>query len=340
MQGHDGRELNERKTAFEKRSKMTTKSFQYVYGPVPSRRLGRSLGIDLVPHKVCSYDCIYCQLGRTTDKTVDRREYVPVDAVLAELTRKLTEGSAPDYITLAGSGEPTLNSGIGRLIRAVKAMTDIPLAVLTNGSLLWMREVQDALMRADVVLPSLDAGDEHIFQHVNRPHASISFERMVGGITAFTRRFTGEVWLEVFLLGGITGFASEVDKIAAIVGRIAPARTQLNSVFRPPAEAFAFPVSKKEMEQFKVLIPGAVEIISEGEEEDVAVFASGRIPQEDVLALLGRRPCTIEDISRGLRLNRLEVLKWIDVLTKQGVVVTECVGGKSYYSCAERPKGA
>ncbi|MFA4973969.1 MAG: radical SAM protein [bacterium] len=319
---------------------MSDAGFKYVYGPVPSRRLGRSLGIDLVPFKVCTYDCIYCQLGRTTDKTVVRREYVPIDAVLVELERKLAAGPAPDYISLAGSGEPTLNSGIGGLIRRTKAMTDIPVAVLTNGSLLWMREVQDELMAADLVLPSLDAGDEKLFQHVNRPHGEISFGRMVEGIAEFTRRFPGEVWLEVFLLGGITAIPAEVEKIAALVKKIAPARTQLNTVTRPPAEDFAFAVPGEQMEKLMKLIPGVVEIISEWEAGGAQTSPVGRESDEEILALLGRRPCTIEDIAGGLRLNRLEVMKLIDSLMKVGVVVSERVGEKIYYSRAERSKGS
>ncbi|MBN1282572.1 MAG: radical SAM protein [Proteobacteria bacterium] len=318
---------------------MSDAAFKYVYGPVPSRRLGRSLGVDLVPFKVCTYDCIYCQLGRTTEKTIERREYVPVDAVLAEIGRKLAEGPAPDYISLAGSGEPTLNSGIGELIRRVKATTAVPVTVLTNGALLWMREVQDDLMEADLVLPSLDAGDEKLFQHVNRPHGGISFDRMVEGIAEFTRRFPGEVWLEVFLLGGVTGIPAEVEKIAALVRRIAPARTQLNTVTRPPAEDFAFAVPREEMERLAKLIPGEVEIIAEGGPDEGLAASARRTTGEEVLAMLGRRPCTIEDISRGLGLNRIEVLKLIDALAKAEAVVSERVGQKVYYSRSGRSKG-
>ena len=139
---------------------MNPPGFRYVYGPVPSRRLGRSLGVDLAPFKTCTYDCIYCQLGRTTCKTTERKEYVPVADILVELRRKLTEKLALDFVTLAGSGEPTLHSGIGELLGEIKRLTSCRTAVLTNGSLLWMREVQDALLEADLVLPSLDAADE------------------------------------------------------------------------------------------------------------------------------------------------------------------------------------
>lgn len=318
---------------------MMTRSFRYIYGPVFSRRLGRSLGIDLVPFKVCTYDCIYCQLGRTSKKTLERAEYVPIAAVLSELEDKLSQDPGADSITIAGSGEPTLNSAIGTLIHGIKAMTDIPVAVLTNGSLLWMPAVQDALMQADLVLPSLDAGDEQNFRHVNRPHESLPFDRVVEGIADFTKRFPGEVWLEVFLLGGITGLVSEVAKIAALVSRIAPARTQLNTICRPPAEGFAFPVSRGDLERFKTIIPGTVEIIAERNADAGEASVAARASLEDVLSLLERRPCTVEDISKGLRIHRLEAIKWVETLTKQGAVASERVGEKIYYVRSGRTKG-
>ena len=171
----------------------------YVFGPVPSRRLGRSLGVDLVPHKTCSYDCIYCQLGATTCKTTERKEWVPLDDVLEQLKAKLS--TAPDYITLSGSGEPTLYSRAEELIDRIKAMTDVPVAVLTNGSLLWQEEVRRQFMKADLVIPSLDAGDEGMFRLVNRPHEDVTFERMLAGLVDFRREFRGAYWLEVFVLG-------------------------------------------------------------------------------------------------------------------------------------------
>jgi wyosine [tRNA(Phe)-imidazoG37] synthetase (radical SAM superfamily) len=224
---------------------MTANPFKYIYGPVPSRRLGRSLGIDLVPFKTCTYDCIYCQLGRTTNKTMERRSYVPIEDIIGELKIKLATGEHPHYITIAGSGEPTLHSEIGELIVRIKAMTKIPVTVLTNGSLLFMPEVRAALMQADLVIPSLDAGDETMFRYVNRPHPEISFDRMVNGLIDFTRDFPGDVWLEVLLLFGITGMADETRKIAAYAERIGPQRVQLNTVCRPGGGRFCLRCGKK-----------------------------------------------------------------------------------------------
>lgn len=318
---------------------MSAAGVRHIYGPVPSRRLGRSLGIDLVPFKTCTYDCLYCQLGRTTNKTVDRREYVSVDAIMEELERKLAAGDPPDTITLAGSGEPTLHDAIGDLIENIKSRTNIPLAVLTNGSLLWRDDVRDALMTADLVLPSLDAGDEFTFQYVNRPHGEISLERVVSGIAAFTRRFLGEVWLEVFLLAGVTGITSEARKIAALAKHIGPARVQLTTVSRPPAEEFAYPLSADRMLDLKHLFPRRVELVGGANihRAFTPVFRDAR--GEEILDLLGRRPCTVLDIATGLGIPAPEALKHLDALIAGGTVTTVVLGERRFYIIAglEKP---
>jgi wyosine [tRNA(Phe)-imidazoG37] synthetase (radical SAM superfamily) len=310
-------------------------ALRYVYGPVPSRRLGRSLGIDLVPYKTCTYDCIYCHVGRTTNRTVERREYIPIGEVLTELRGALDAGAAPDYIGIAGSGEPTLNSGLGELIRKIKGMTSIPVAVFTNGSLLGMRDVRQELSAADLVLPSLDAGDAFLFQYVNRPHGDLSFEAMVDGLVAFTEGFAGEVWLEVVLLGGVTGMSGEVEKIAAIVRRIRPARVQLNTAVRPPAEDFALPLSAVDLSAFKGLFPGAVDIIGENGPVGPPVRIVSEISDADVMALLRRRPCTVADVSGGLGIHPGEAIKHLDRLRIAGRVGTYVNGGERFFKSRE-----
>jgi wyosine [tRNA(Phe)-imidazoG37] synthetase (radical SAM superfamily) len=311
---------------------MGINNFQYVYGPVASRRLGRSLGVDLVPFKTCSYDCTYCQLGRTTNKTIERKHYVAMDNVLEELDKKLAIGPMPDYISLAGSGEPTLNLCIGNLIDMIKSRRKIPLAVLTNGSLLWMTEVQDALMNADIVLPSLDAGNEVLFQCVNRPHEDISFEKMVEGLAAFTKRFRGEVWLEVMLLGGVTGIPGEAKKIAGLVRRIRPARVQLNTVSRPPAEDFAFPISPDRMVALKGFFPNRVDIICETGKDDAHTSVFSNATETDIIALLFRRPCTVDDVANGLGIHVTEAIKHLDGLVASGQAITVTSGGRHFYT--------
>jgi wyosine [tRNA(Phe)-imidazoG37] synthetase (radical SAM superfamily) len=298
---------------------MTT-DCKYVYGPVASRRLGRSLGVDLVPFKTCTYDCIYCQLGRTTHRTTQRGEYAPVEAVLAGLKAKLALGPKPDYIGLAGSGEPTLHARIGDLIAGIKLMTRIPVAVLTNGSLLWVPEVRGALMEADLVMPSLDAGDEPMFQRVNRPHPEISFEAMVDGLADFTTRFRKLVWLEVLLVEGLTGNETEVEKIAALARRIRPGRVQLNTVSRPPAEASVKPVPAPQLSALCRFFPKAVEVIGDAVPQHPPPAGPAEVTDQDILGLLARRPCTPQGVAAGLNLHLQEATKRLYALAKAGKI--------------------
>jgi wyosine [tRNA(Phe)-imidazoG37] synthetase (radical SAM superfamily) len=305
---------------------------RYVFGPVSSRRLGRSLGVDLVPFKTCTYDCIYCQLGRTTNKTIERKEYVPLGDVLAELDRKLTAGPEPDYVTLSGSGEPTLYSRLGPLISGIKERTERPVAVLTNGSLLWDPDVQDSLLGADLVLPSLDAGDDGTFQWVNRPHAAVSFERMVEGLKVFCRRFSKPIWLEVFLLRALNAAGIQLERIVRLADQIVPDRVQLNTATRPASEDFARPVPLEELRQAARAFGDRAEVIAEYHVVDRGEYLQAR--REDILNLVMRRPCTLDDAASGLGLNRNEAAKHLEELVREHVLVCQRDGGQVYYRFA------
>ncbi len=299
----------------------------HIFGPVPSRRLGRSLGVDIVPFKTCSYDCIYCQLGRTTCKTIEQKEWVPLAEVLQELRTKLS--SRPDYITLSGSGEPTLFFRTEELISRIKAMTDIPVAVLTNGSLLWKEDVRKQLLNADLVIPSLDAGDEAVFCAVNRPHSDITFEKMLNGLIHFRREFKGQYWLEIFLVAGYTASETEVDKLAKCVDLIRPDRVQLNTVTRPPAEKFALNVSPARMTELAKRFNPAAEVIADFHNTCQQLEFSANC--EEILNTLRRRPCSISDIANGLGLHRNEILKYIEELIARNQLTETSINDKSYY---------
>ncbi len=309
---------------------MNCQTQHYVFGPVASRRLGRSLGVDLVPFKTCSYDCVYCQLGRTTARTLERREWTPMDAVLEELKRKLP--CRPDYITLSGSGEPTLHSRIGEIIERIQVMTRIPVAVLTNGSLLWQAEVRAQLADADVVLPSLDAGDDLRFRALNRPHDGIVFERMVEGLVEFRREFRGQYWLEVFLLNGYTALQSEALKIAAWVREIRPDKVQLNTVARPPAEHFAIAAPMPRLKQLARLFRPVAEVIVE---RHGARHPAAMEPEAGaVLELLRRRPCTAQDVADGLGLLPNHALKLLTRLESRRQIERQPIAGQCFYRAA------
>jgi len=287
-----------------------------------------------MPMKRCTYDCIYCQLGRTTEKTDEPKAFETTEAIRAELDRKLSSGPPPDFISLAGSGEPTLNAGIGDLILNIKKMTDIPVAVLTNGSLLWREEVRSALMAADLILPSLDAGDEAMFQYVNRPHRGIPFERMVAGLVDFVRLCPGKVWLEIFLLDGVTSTPSEIRKIDEIICRIRPRKIQLNTVARPPAEKFACAVSDDRMERLKDLFSAPAEVISRQIPTET-VENQNSPSTTDIVSLLARRPCTLDDVARGLALRPGDVLKRLDALCRTGAITVMRTSEGIYYKKME-----
>jgi wyosine [tRNA(Phe)-imidazoG37] synthetase (radical SAM superfamily) len=316
-----------KKESYDMRTEINDKKRNYIFGPVPSRRLGRSLGVDLVPFKTCSYDCVYCQLGRTTNKTTERKEWVPLQKVIDQLKNHLK--SKPDYITLSGSGEPTLFSRLDELISRIKEITDIPVAVITNGSLLCLPDVRDALISVDVVLPSLDAGSSQIFQYVNRPHQDITFSKMLQGLVDFRKVYNGRYWLEVFLLAGVTTPEAEINRLKTCIAAIQPDLVQVNTVTRPAAENFAEPVPKKQLEQITAELYKEAEVIADY--KDIHKEKDFTARREDILTLLQRRSCSIEDISAGLGLHLSEVVKYIEELSAEGKVEARPQNQQLYY---------
>jgi wyosine [tRNA(Phe)-imidazoG37] synthetase (radical SAM superfamily) len=310
---------------------------KYLYGPVPSRRLGRSLGIDIVPFKLCTLDCVYCQLGRTTKRTLQRKDYVPVEAVLAELKGRLAEGLEADFITISGSGEPTLNSRLGELIEGIKKITDIPVAILTNGTLLYRQDVRADCAKADVVLPSLDAGDEQTFQRINRPHSGLSIEKLISGLCAFRKQFTGRIWLEVFLIEGFNTDNEQIAKIKDAIDRICPDKVQLNTAVRPTAESDIKSLNTEKLRAIAEKLGEKCEVIAD--------FSPARhdwhieSKAEDVLSMLKRRPCSLSDISSSLGMSRNEALKYITYFLQQGVIDSQKKDGVTFFStCLERSR--
>jgi len=303
--------------------------FKYLFGPVPSRRFGRSLGVDLTPYKTCSFDCIFCQLGKTHAKTVARKEYVPTDDVLSELDTWLKTDGQADYITLSGSGEPTLHSDFGKIFDFVHNNSDIPTVLLTNGTMLYHPEVRAAAALSDVVKVSLSAWDQESYEWVNRPHPKLSFERQVQGQMDFRQQFHGKLYMEVFLLKGINGMEKDVRKIAAIAQKIRPDRIQLNTAVRPPAEEFAAPLSMEQMEAFTGLFDPHAEVIAEF---STAKLKDIKANQETVLAMLKRRPCTAEQIGEVFSMHLNEVSKYLGKLIRTKKIQTERRNGAIYYA--------
>jgi wyosine [tRNA(Phe)-imidazoG37] synthetase (radical SAM superfamily) len=320
-----------------------TKKRKYLYGPVPSRRLGLSCGIDIVPFKVCTLDCIYCQLGKTAHTTVDRKEYIPVEPVLAELKEALVEGLQADYITIAGSGEPTLNSRIGELIDGIKKLADIPVAILTNGTLLYRQDVRDDCSKADVVMPSLDAGDEQTFQRINRPNGVINIEKLISGLCEFRKEFTGRIWLEVFFVDGINTADEQIVKIRDAIELIDPDKVHLNTAVRPTANLNITRVSAEKLRQIAGRLGPKSEVVADFSPVSSNILNETKI--EDVpghhvvmnrktqalLSMLKRRPCSLNDICSGLGINRNEAIKSISNLQNRGIIQTEEKDGTVFF---------
>jgi wyosine [tRNA(Phe)-imidazoG37] synthetase (radical SAM superfamily) len=306
------------------------KKNQYLYGPVPSRRLGRSLGIDLVPHKICTYDCIYCQIGKTTEKTLSRKEHVPVKEIMEEVERFLKEEtSSIDYLSLTGSGEPTLHSGIRSVIEGIKTITSIPVVVLTNGSLLYEEEVRQDLLRADIVLPSLDAVSSEVFMKINRPRPGFFIEKVIEGLVEFRKVYKGQIWLEILFCKGVNDSKEELLRMKKVIDRIRPDHIHLNTVVRPPSEKWAVPLNQKEMEEIRAFLGDKASIISEFDRHPPVL--SERDIQEEILKILKRRPLSLKDLSKGMGIQANEIEKYIQPLVAQGKIHARIFGESIYY---------
>ncbi len=223
--------------------------YKHLFGPVPSRRLGMSLGIDLIPHKICSLNCVYCECGATTVLTHDRKEYVPVNEIYSELKDFFKHNPDPDYLTFSGAGEPTLHSHIGEVIAFLKELRPaIPVAVLTNGTLFTDPELRKELMRADLVLPSLDAATDEALRKINRPRRELLASAYIDGLIDFSREFEGEIWLEIFLLPGYNDDQKNLEALKEAAMSINPQRIQLNTLDRPGTVEGLHPMSMERLE--------------------------------------------------------------------------------------------
>jgi wyosine [tRNA(Phe)-imidazoG37] synthetase (radical SAM superfamily) len=289
-----------------------------IYGPVPSRRLGFSLGIDIIPFKTCSLDCIYCQLGPTTKKTVRRSEYYALEKILFQIREALSSEQRIDYITFSGSGEPTLNTIIGKLIKEIKKITSVPVAVLTNSTLLTQKSVRKALQSANLVVPSLDAATQERFIKINQPHPSLRIKNVVDGLKEFRKEFKGQIWLEIMLVKDYNDSLAHIKKLKQIISEVQPDKVQLNTVIRPPTQKFAHPLSLEELKKIKNLFGKNCEIIAEFRKK--RQLPSSVNIENAILSMIQRRPVTLVDISRSLGRHKNEIIKHLNSLLRKGKI--------------------
>jgi len=306
--------------------------YQYLFGPVPSRRLGFSLGIDLVPAKTCNLNCIYCECGRTTQLTMERREYVALARVCEELERFFFDHPAPDYLTFSGSGEPLLHSRAGELVEWMKErFPSVPVAVLTNGTLFTDPQVRRAVGRADVVLPSLDAATSAVFKKINRPHPILQIEEIIEGLVRLRQDYDGRIWLEIFIVPGLNDTKDELSALRDAVVRISPEVVQVNTLDRPGTVGAVRAATLSELQR-------VVDFWQLPKVEIIARSAAGpeqRVVRRDresaILETVARRPCTLADLTIILGMHQNEVNKYLGILEKQRKLQSRRQGSLIFY---------
>ncbi|MCX7821241.1 MAG: radical SAM protein [Brevinematales bacterium] len=318
--------------------------YKTIYGPVPSRRLGISLGVDIVPHKICSFNCVYCECGKNTILTTERRDFVPIDFVISEIEDFLSKNPAPDYISISGSGEPTLHSELGTLISKIKKkFPDIKLALLTNSSLLNEKKVREEIYPVDLVLPSLDAATEKAFKKIDRPFNSIKLENIIKGIADLVSEMKNistkkQIWLEIFIIEGINTDEENIYALKKAIEFIKPDKVQLNTLDRPGTEDWVKSTSIETLESIKekLNLPN-IEIISKFKHRDEIKHYRSDI-EATILETIKRRPLRLEDISEILGLSKEEIRKYIDILMNENKIIQKTICSNGSYEVFYGPK--
>jgi len=303
----------------------------HIFGPVPSRRLGRSLGVDLVTHKTCTLDCVYCECGKTTRLTLGRNEYVPAGDLRKELSDVLSTGPKLDFITFSGAGEPTLNSDIGKIIRFLK--TEYPqykVALLTNGTLLYRPDVRAQLLGADLVVASMDAASEKPFSRINRPHPGLNVSRMIDGLAVFRKQFVKLFWIEIFIVPGLNDNESELKQIKDALAIIKPDRIQLNTLDRPGTESWVEPADEVQLNDIVEYLDHVEVIRYVRPDQKQQIQVDGRY--RALLSTIKRRPCTAEDVAQILGLQESEVNPYLESLLTQRKIVRKIMPRGVFYS--------
>ncbi len=287
--------------------------YKYLFGPVPSRRLGVSLGVDLIPLKTCTLDCAYCECGKTTMLTTDRKAYVPINQVKAELEDYLSGNPVLDYITFSGSGEPTLNRDIGSLIAYIgNKYPQYRICVLTNGTLFSDPVVREAVSRADLLIPSLDAASEKAFHLINRPHSNLTCSEVIKGLIDLRQTYSGMMIMEIFIVPGLNDDDKELSAIKRSLGKVAPDRVQLGTLDRPGTEDWVEAAGREKMKEISTFLDHA-EIIGELQSR-CTISSFQQSYSRQILQLLRRRPCTLNDLEQVLNLHPAELQKYLNHL--------------------------
>lgn len=314
---------------------MSNIHFDHLFGPVPSRRLGISLGIDLVPYKTCSLNCVYCECGATTDLTLERKEYAPTNAVISELKQFLSTSPKLDYITFSGAGEPTLHSGIGQIVEFLK--NDFPhykTALLTNGTLFYQQILINEVKKIDLILPSLDAASDPVFRKIDRPVKGLGIQNIITGLVNLRSEFPGTIWLEIFIVPGVNDSEEEIKLLREAIHRIRPDQVQLNTLDRPGTESWVKAATKIKLENIAQHLDWETDIIANFQKREH--IASYNLEIEDaIIQTLKRRPCTSYDLSAVLGSHPNEINKYLDSLLKHKRIRSEEMERGRFYKISD-----
>lgn len=306
----------------------TIPAWKYLFGPVPSRRFGLSLGVDLVPRKTCALNCVFCEVGPTTCLTIARKEYVPSLEVERELKEWRAGGGKADVVSVTGSGEPTLHSGFGDILAFIKKEIGIKSVLLTNSALFHQPDVRRSAALADIVKLTFSAWNEDSFGKITRPHPDVRFASLLKGLRLFRREYSGIIWLEVFVVPGMNSELEQIESIARLARSIHPDRIQLNTAVRPTAEIGISAAPESFLNEIRGLFEPKAEVIARfaGKES-----GKGRIDKEAVLAMLKRRPCTAGDVAASFSLDPVEATGVLRQMADEKLIGVENRNGDEYY---------
>lgn len=308
---------------------------KYVFGPVPSRRLGQSLGIDPVTLKTCNWNCVYCQLGRTIPLTNQRKEYIPTQEILTQAKQALEihQNGGIDWITFVGSGETMLASNVGILIKQLKQITKIPIAVITNGSLLYLPEVRQELLLADAVLPSLDAGNAKLYKKINRPHPQVTFSRLVNGLKLFRQEYHGKLWIEVMLMKDLNDSAETLTEIASHLWDIQPDEVHILLPTRPPVETWVKPADQDGIQRARDIFGSIARVVNTT--DGVFELAENENLVDAVVDIITRHPMKETEIIEALEKHpQVDVMEALNMLETSGKAQVVIRYGVRYWSKA------
>ncbi|MBN1956413.1 MAG: radical SAM protein [Anaerolineae bacterium] len=303
------------------------------FGPVPSRRLGQSLGINNIPPKICTYSCVYCQLGSTLQMQVDRQVFYAPDQVLAHVQRKVAnaqeKGEAIDYLTFVPDGEPTLDVNLGREIATLRPL-GVKIGVISNASLIWRQDVREELAQADWVSLKADAAAEKTWRRVNRPHRKLSLDAIQNGMLEFARQYTGVLVTETMLIDGVNDGEEDIRKVADLIARLQPARAYLAIPTRPPAETWVQLPGEDAINRAYQLLSERVEHVEYLIGYEGNAFAFTGDVEEDLLSITAVHPMREDAVDAFLARAGVD---WVVVrrLVAQGQLVATEYGGRRFY---------